>query len=713
VVRFKDLSIRYKLTLIMLLISSVVLLLSSTAFMVNELLTLQATMDSDLRTKTRITASSAASALHFHDAETAIYALKALEADHSIVMAQIFSNRQSEAFATYVRKKTVKPALLGDIKTHQLYYSHAYLQFSMPMKSPENEHQGDIVLLLDRNLLYQRIRTYISIAFGIVLVSVLIAFLLSTALQGVITRPILSLVDLTHRVSHEKNYALRATIDHHDEIGVLVNGFNEMLQVVEQRDEELEKHREHLEQTVANRTAELKKLNLKLTYQAYHDALTNLPNRALFIKRVEQAINHADENNELLAVLFIDLDRFKYINDTLGHAAGDRLLQEVAQRLLTCTQQPEDTVARLGGDEFTLLLRNVREPANAGIVAEHIIKALTLPFSFNEQELYVTPSIGISIYPKDGRDVGSLMKNADAGMYMAKNQGRNNYRFYTSSANAASAARLNMEHKLRQALEFEQFEVWYQPRFDIRTGQIVGAEALVRWRSPDFNLVPPAQFIPLAEDTGLIIPIGEWVLRTACRENMKWQLIYPYSLSVSVNLSARQFVQEDLLSSIEKMIADLSMNPTRLELELTESLIMPNAEDTIETLKALKKLGMQISVDDFGTGYSSLSYLKRFPIDTLKIDQSFVRDIPEDEDDCALVTAIIAMAHNLKLTVVAEGVETAEQLHFLRNYDCDYVQGYLFGKPMPAADFQQLLKNPLNLSEQFGYSYCYPLSAET
>jgi diguanylate cyclase (GGDEF)-like protein len=712
-VRFKDLSIRYKLTLIMLLISSVVLLLSSTAFMVNELLTLQVTMASDLRTKTHITASSSAAALHFEDNDSAISTLKALETDPFIVMAQIFSNRHKEPFATYLRKNTQKPNLLGDIKTHQFYYAHAYLQYSTPIKSPENEYLGDIVVMLDRNLLYQRIRTYISIALGIVLFSVLIAFLLSTALQRIITRPILSLVELTHRVSHEKNYALRASIDHQDEIGILVNGFNEMLEVVEQRDAELEKHREHLEHTVANRTAELKKLNLKLTYQAYHDALTNLPNRALFIKRVEQAIHHADENNELLAVLFIDLDRFKYINDTLGHAAGDRLLQEVAQRLLSCTQQPEDTVARLGGDEFTLLLRNVREPANAGIVAEHIIKALTSSFSFHEQELYITPSIGISIYPKDGRDVGSLMKNADAGMYMAKNQGRNNYRFYTSSANAASAARLNMEYKLRQALEFEQFEVWYQPRFDIRTGQIVGAEALVRWRSPDFNLVPPAQFIPLAEDTGLIIPIGEWVLRTACRENILWQSIYPHSLSVSVNLSARQFVQEDLLSSIEKMIADLSMNPTRLELELTESLIMPNAEDTIETLKALKKLGMQISVDDFGTGYSSLSYLKRFPIDTLKIDQSFVRDIPEDEDDCALVMAIIAMAHNLKLTVVAEGVETIEQMNFLRNYECDYVQGYLFGKPMPTADFRQLLKNPINLNEQFGYNYCYPLSAET
>ncbi len=712
-VRFKDLSIRYKLTLIMLLISGVVLLLSSTAFMVNDLLTLQATMETDLQVQTQITASNANAALQFDDPETANHMLSALAADHYVVLAQIFSENSNEPFATYLRTHTAMPELLGAVRSHQLYSSSAFLQYSLPIHSPNDEYQGDIVLILDRDLMYERIYSYISIALAIIFVSALIAFLLSTALQGVITRPILTLVDLTHVVSNEKNYTLRADIDNHDEIGILVDGFNEMLEAIQERDEKLERHREHLEQTVANRTAELKKLNLKLTYQAYHDALTNLPNRALFVKRVEQAIAYADENNELLAMLFIDLDRFKYINDTLGHAAGDRLLQEVSQRLLACTRQPEDTVARLGGDEFTLLLRDVKEPANAGIVAEHIIKALTAPFTFNEQDLYITPSIGISIYPKDGRDVGSLMKNADAGMYMAKSQGRNNYRFYTSSANAASAARLNMENKLRQALEYEEFEVWYQPRFDIRNGQIVGAEALVRWRSPDFNLVPPAQFIPLAEDTGLIIPIGEWVLRTACQENLNWQRTCQHPLHVSVNLSARQFVQEDLLSTIERMVDDLGMDPCRLELELTESLIMPNAEDTIETLQALKKLGIQISVDDFGTGYSSLSYLKRFPIDTLKIDQSFVRDISEDDDDRALVTAIIAMAHNLKLAVVAEGVETVEQMIFLRNYECDYVQGYLFGKPMPAPEFRKLLENPINFNELLARGHRYTVQAES
>jgi len=327
------------------------------------------------------------------------------------------------------------------------------------------------------------------------------------------------------------------------------------------------------------------------------------------------------------------------------------------------------------------------------------MQALTEPLVYGQQSLYITPSIGISVFPRDGQDVGSLMKNADASMYMAKHLGRNNYQFYTLSANASSATRLAMENKLRRALESQEFEVWYQPRFKVSNGEIIGAEALIRWRNPDNTLVPPAQFIPLAEDTGLIIPIGAWVLRTACQENLRWQRAGSEPLCVSVNLSARQFIQEDLLITIEKMIEELRINPICLELELTESSIMPNAEDTIETLRALKKQGVWISVDDFGTGYSSLSYLKRFPIDILKIDQSFVRDIGISADGDALVTAIIAMAHNLKLQVVAEGVETHQQLDFLRQYHCDYAQGFLFGKAVPALEFQAMLENPPCLKE--------------
>ncbi len=689
---FRDLSIRHKLMILILFVSVIVLLLSSSAFIINDLVNLQTKIRSDLAIQTRVIAENVLPSLDFDDAQSAADTLKALSQNEKMILALVYAKDEFEPFAFYLRQETDMPVLLGNYQQHQFFSSHQFLQYSQPLVSPEGNEVGSIVLILDYSELHERVRWYIAIAIIIVFVAILIALLLSARLQRIVTHPILSLVEIAYRVSTEKDYSLRLNSQRKDELGVLFRGFNDMLGAIEERDEQLAQHREHLEKVVAERTAELKKLNLQLRYQAYHDALTNLPNRALFIKRVEQTIEHASQHREMLAVLFIDLDRFKYINDTLGHAVGDLLLQEVAKRLLACTRQPTDMVARLGGDEFTLLLRDIKDSVNAGIVAEHIIKVLTNSFKFNLQELYITPSIGISLYPKDGEDVGSLMKHADAGMYMAKKQGRNNYRFYTSGATAATATRLNMENKLRQALEYDEFEVWYQPRFDVNSKCIVGAEALIRWQSPEFSLVSPGQFIPVAEDTGLIIPIGEWVLRTACQESLSWQQNGHPAVEVSVNLSARQFVQEDLLSNIESIMGEIGIDPHHLELELTESLIMPNAEETIETLCALKTLGIQLSVDDFGTGYSSLSYLKRFPIDILKIDQSFVQDIhEEDTEDHALVTAIIAMAHNLKLTVVAEGVETEYQWEFLKRHHCDYAQGFLFGRPMPAKIFRTFL----------------------
>ena len=691
---FRDLSIRHKLMILILFVSIIVLLLSSSAFIVNDLVSLQTKIRSDLEIQTRVIAENVLPSLDFDDEQGAADTLKALMQNERMILALVYSKKeeQEKPFAVYLRQETDMPVLLGDYKQYQFFSNNLFLQYSQPLISPQGKEIGSIVLILDYSELHDRVRWYIAIAVMIILAAVFIAALLSARLQRIVTHPILSLVDIANRISTEKDYSLRLNSQRKDELGILFRSFNDMLGAIQTRDKQLAQHRGHLERIVAERTAELKKLNLQLRYQAYHDALTNLPNRALFIKRVEQAIDHASQHREMLAVLFIDLDRFKYINDTLGHAIGDLLLQEVARRLLACTRQPTDLVARLGGDEFTLLLRDIKDSVNAGIVAEHIIKELTNPFHFNQQELYITPSIGISLYPKDGQDVGSLMKHADAGMYMAKKQGRNNYRFYTSSATAATATRLNMENKLRQALEYDEFEVWYQPRFDVRTKCIVGAEALIRWQSPEFSLVSPGQFIPVAEDTGLIIPIGEWVLRTACQESLYWQQNGHAALEVSVNLSARQFVQEDLLSNIETILNEIGIDPHCLELELTESLIMPNAEETIETLSALKTLGIQLSVDDFGTGYSSLSYLKRFPIDILKIDQSFVQDIREgDTEDHALVAAIIAMAHNLKLTVVAEGVETEYQWEFLKQHDCDYAQGFLFGRPMPAKIFRTFL----------------------
>jgi diguanylate cyclase (GGDEF)-like protein len=595
-----------------------------------------------------------------------------------------------ESYNTYL------PETLSD---SYLEYSTSTLTYAHPL-TQEGKLLGMVVLVSDLEELQQHLFSYILMVLLVIVGSVLLAFFLSSRMQRIIALPILKLAHMTHRVSTEKNYTLRVETDSRDELGTLYKGFNDMLAAIQHRDDQLARHRDELEKTVEERTAELRKLNTQLTYQAYHDALTNLPNRAMFVRQTEQSIIYAKANKKTMAMLFLDLDHFKYINDTLGHSAGDRILQEASKRLLASTRQPEDLIARLGGDEFTVLLRSVKEPQNAAVVAEKIIRSLKAPFHYDGHELHVTSSIGISIFPLDGEDVGTLMRNADSGMYQAKQSGRNTYEFYSSEAGAASQNRLHMENRLRDALETQQFEVWFQPRFHLSTGTLEGAEALVRWRSPELNLVPPAEFIPLAEDTGLIIPIGELVLRAACEYCLQWQKVSDHPLVVSVNFSARQFAQEDLLAQTSNLIEEIKIPPALLELELTESLVMPNADETIDILHKLKSLGLSISIDDFGTGYSSLSYLKRFPIDILKIDKSFIFDVERDsQDDSTIVTAIIAMAHKLKLKVVAEGVENEKQLNLLREYQCDYVQGYYFGRPMPAEEFQQALENKYSIED--------------
>lgn len=439
----------------------------------------------------------------------------------------------------------------------------------------------------------------------------------------------------------------------------------------------------HLEELVKLRTAELNHL-------AYHDALTDLPNRILFEDRLTQALSQVHRNRQTLGMLFLSLDRFKKVNDTLGHALGYKLLKEVAERLSNCVVEG-DTVARFEGDEFALLLTHVNGTEDVIEIAVAVNEALNLPFTLDGNELFITTSIGISLCPDDGTDASTLMKNAGAAIYRAKQQGGGNYQFYTADMNAKALKRLELENSLRRALERKEFEVYYQPQVDINTGQVAGMEALVRWRHPELGIISPAEFIPLAEDTGLIVPIGEWVLRTACAQIKSWQDEGVARLRVAVNLSARQFQQQNLADMVIEILNETSLDPQHLELELTESSIMENAESAVETLRQFKNKGVRISIDDFGTGYSSLGYLKRLPIDILKIDRSFVRDVNTDSDDGALVMAIITLAHNLRLKVIAEGVETEEQLRFLHLLRCDEWQGFLFSKPLPAAAFKELL----------------------
>jgi diguanylate cyclase (GGDEF)-like protein/PAS domain S-box-containing protein len=424
---------------------------------------------------------------------------------------------------------------------------------------------------------------------------------------------------------------------------------------------------------------------------AHHDALTGLPNRILLTERLEHALPHANRAGTLVAVMFLDLDRFKLVNDTLGHSVGDELLKAVAKRLTSCVRE-DDTVARLGGDEFVLVLEDVRGSQDIAKVAEKIIDSLSKPLMLDQHEIVVTPSVGISVYPHDGDDVETLVKHADVAMYRAKEKGRNNYQFFTADMNARAFERLTMENSLRKALERNEFVLYYQPQVDLESHRITGMEALLRWQHPDFGLVSPTQFIPIAEETGLIVAIGEWVLRTACAQNKAWQDAGIAPLRVAVNLSARQFKQANLVEMVRRALDDAGLEARYLELEITETVAMDHAEETAAKLRELKSMGVGISMDDFGTGHSSLSYLKRFPIDTLKIDQTFIQDIAQDSSDAAIASAITAMAHSLNLKVVTEGIETKEQLAFLGQHGRDEVQGYYFSEPLPAEAFAELLK---------------------
>jgi diguanylate cyclase (GGDEF)-like protein/PAS domain S-box-containing protein len=429
----------------------------------------------------------------------------------------------------------------------------------------------------------------------------------------------------------------------------------------------------------------------KLAHLAQFDALTGLPNRNLFQDRLAQAMATAKRNGWSMAVLFIDLDRFKLVNDTLGHAAGDKLLQEAAERLRSCIRA-SDTVGRLGGDEFAAILSELGKPRDAGLVAQKIIDVFKRPFDLEGKETYVSASVGITLYPADSNNAEALVVNADAAMYRAKQQGRNNYQYFTRDMNERALQRAQLEVALRRALEREEFRLVYQPRAHLATGKICGFEALLRWQHAQKGLILPGEFIPVLEETGLIVPVGEWVLRAACAQIKAWQKSGLKVPPVAINLSARQFEQTNLKESFHQILQDAKVDPSLIELEITESLLMNDPEGAARTLHSLKESGVKLSMDDFGTGYSSLGYLKRFPIDALKIDRTFIRDIATDADGATLTRAIIHLAQNLRLKVVAEGVETEDQLAFLRSNACDEMQGYLFAKPADAQECGRMLR---------------------
>ncbi|MEM7543253.1 MAG: EAL domain-containing protein [Pseudomonadota bacterium] len=435
---------------------------------------------------------------------------------------------------------------------------------------------------------------------------------------------------------------------------------------------------------------DLKASQAELEHLAHHDALTGLPNRLMFNARLDIALTQAERRKTIGAVLFVDLDRFKNINDSLGHAAGDELLKQAAIRLRNCLRD-DDTVARLGGDEFTLLLEDIRDSSNANLVAAKVLRSFKNPFILHGNSLVITPSIGICLFPDNGRDIDTLLRNADAALYQAKELGRNAYALYSGDLTRQAQERMQLENSLRQALDRDELLLHYQPQIDMRSGEIIGAEALIRWNHPEHGLVSPAKFIPAAEESGLIVPIGEWVLNKACDQMSRWREDGSPIKRVAVNVAGPQFQRGDLLWVTEKALTSTSLPPKCLELEVTEGFIMSRAESAISLLHDLRALGVTLAIDDFGTGYSSLSYLKRLPIDQIKIDKSFVKDLPDNGNDMAIARAVIALCRSLQLTVLAEGVEEQTQRHFLLSNGCHFGQGYLFFRPQTAEEIDRLL----------------------
>ncbi len=461
-----------------------------------------------------------------------------------------------------------------------------------------------------------------------------------------------------------------------DEIGTLMSSFAKMLATIEQQTDEINQFPRRLDQ---------------LARQAFRDSLTSLPNRSLFMDRLAHALTRTERRGEQLAVLFLDLDRFKVVNDSLGHGVGDQLLIGVSQRLASCLR-PEDTIARLGGDEFAILIEDVKDDKAPASVADRLTGELQQPFAVEGREVVITVSIGIAMSTAKRMTPEDILRDADLAMYHAKGRGKARYEIFDKSMNAPAQERMDLELDLRNAVARGEFILHYQPILELPTGRIVEMEALVRWKHPQRGLLFPGDFVGLSEETGLIVPLGRWVLHEACRQTRQWQLATPGStLAISVNLSARQLQQPDLVEEIAAVLRETRLDPGALRLEITETVVMHDAPTTLAKLEALKALGVQLAIDDFGTGYSSLGYLKRFPVDTLKIDRSFVKGIGQNVEDSAIVRAVITVAKSLGLSVTAEGIESADQLEHLRSLGCDHGQGYYFAKPMPSDRVPALL----------------------
>ncbi len=678
-------SIGRRLKMILLLTTSTALVLSMTGFLINDWFTLRNALFDRLHSQARIISSSSVAAMAFNDPVSATQTLNTLNNEEGILAAGLFDLKGSE-FAKYQRDEDVLPLVFP---SEGMGFVEGNAFVVLPVELDEKVF-GKILLIYDFSHWKGRQQKNLLIAAGVFSFSLIVAILLSSRLQRLVSEPILKLAQTARSITELQDYSQRAEKISTDEIGRLVDDFNSMLEQIQLRDQELHGIQEQLEEKVESRTRQLTELTQQLEYQAYHDPLTGLANRITFDNHLKMAIEKVNRYGGEIAVLFLDLDRFKDINDSLGHVVGDKLLVEVAQRFSHCMRS-SDTIARLGGDEFGVLLEHQDHGHEAADVGRKLTEAIAKPLYIDNYTLHPSTSIGISLYPLDGSSAEAILKNADTAMYCSKGQGRNLLTFFSSEMNTRAERRMELENKLRYVINEGCLDVYYQPRCDAKTKEIVGVEALVRWFDADEGAISPGEFIPVAEESGLIARMDEWVLEKACHDMQSWFESGAPDIELAVNFSPAQFIRKDLHEIIERILKRTGFPGSQLELEITESLFESDNADIKNVFEKLVDMDIDISIDDFGTAYSSLSRLKQLPLNTLKIDQSFVRDIGKDADNEAIVRTIIALAHNLNLKVVAEGVETEEQYQFVRDNGCDTVQGYFFSRPVPGSELIKML----------------------
>ncbi len=670
------LSIRNKLTIIITGTSLIVLLALFSSFVLTQRSLLRDALRQELQVMAQDLSRNCSAALIFNDVAAADEILASLESKPQIVSGTVFDS-DGRMFSSFRKKAAAGPVMHRpnpEVLEKGFLFRDGELEIAQPINHGE-DRLGTLFIRAGLANIHRVLAQYVFLGAMGLAGALVFAWFLAARLQRVVSLPIEHLAAAMRAVSDEKDYSRRVLMERSDELGILVENFNDMLDQIESRDLELQK-KQH-----------------RLNYLAHHDILTGLANRLLFNDRLTKALDHARRSESRLALLFLDLDRFKNINDSLGHKTGDEVLRAVAGRLVGADVSC-DTLARLGGDEFVVILEQIRDYQAVSAVAEKILKVLMHPVQVGRQELFVSGSIGISVFPEDGESVESLMQCADVAMYQAKELGRNNYQFFTSGMTERAQEELLMEGKLRKAVANGELLVHYQPQIDLRTGRVLGMEALIRWQHPVMGLVVPGRFIPLAEETGLIIPIGKWVLEAACRQAVLWrQAGYP-SWKVAVNISPKQFWQADLIDTIAEVLANSGLEAERLELEITESAIMLDSERSIDTMMRIREMGISLAIDDFGTGYSSLSCLQRFPLSKLKIDRSFVRDILEGDKRGAIAEGIIGLARTLNLEVIAEGIEKKSQVEFLLKRGCYLGQGYYLGHPVEAGNPELLGRKP-------------------